>query len=65
MGDGAKKVVTFLKTFLKRKTVFWAILSLFEASKGGGGQKAVKTRLYQGKGYRQDTLACLYITIKG
>jgi hypothetical protein len=24
IGDGAEKVVTFLTTFLKRKTVFWA-----------------------------------------
>jgi hypothetical protein len=39
MGDGAEKEVTFLTTFLKRKTVFGAfmgIFSLFEALKKGG-----------------------------
>jgi hypothetical protein len=50
---GAGKLATFLTTFLKRKTVLgakiWHFITVWGLKKGAG-QKAVKTRLYEGKG---------------
>jgi hypothetical protein len=45
---GAEKVITFLSTFFKRKTVFEVLIghfSLFEAAKGAESEKPSNTSI--------------------
>jgi hypothetical protein len=54
MGDGAEKVVIFFNNISQTKTSVWGLNRAFfhclMPQKGGGGQKAIETRLYEGKG---------------
>jgi hypothetical protein len=55
MGSSAEKVINIFNNISQTKNSVWglnrAFFSLFEASKKGGrGQKAVKSRVYEVKG---------------